>query len=62
MRVALYARVSTSDQDSELQLVELRRYATARGWIVAEEFVDHGVSGSLASRPSLDRLRAAARS
>jgi DNA invertase Pin-like site-specific DNA recombinase len=61
MHVALYARVSTSDQDSELQLVELRRYATARGWTVAEEFVDHGVSGSLASRPALDRLRAAAR-
>ena len=61
MRVALYVRVSTSDQDSELQLVELRRYAAARGWSVAEEFVDHGVSGSLASRPALDRLRAAAR-
>jgi DNA invertase Pin-like site-specific DNA recombinase len=61
MRVALYARVSTSDQDAELQLVELRRYAGARGWTVAEEFVDRGVSGSLASRPALDRLRAAAR-
>jgi DNA invertase Pin-like site-specific DNA recombinase len=61
MRVALYARVSTSDQDSELQLVELRRYAAARSWVVVEEFVDQGVSGSLASRPALDRLRAAAR-
>src|ERR1041384_2277617 len=61
MRVALYARVSTSDQDSELQLVELRRYAAARSWVVVEEFVDQGVSGALASRPALDRLRAAAR-
>lgn len=61
MRVALYARVSTSDQDSELQLVELRRYAAAKSWAVVEEFVDRGVSGSLASRPALDRLRAAAR-
>lgn len=41
MRVAIYARVSTSEQDAELQLVELRRYVTARGWDVAGEFVDH---------------------
>lgn len=61
MRVALYARVSTSDQDFGLQIVDLRRYVAARGWTVAEEFVDHGVSGSLASRPALDRLRTAAR-
>lgn len=61
MRVALYARVSTSDQDADLQLVELHRYVAACGWIVVEEFVDHDVSGSLASRPALGRLRAAAR-
>jgi DNA invertase Pin-like site-specific DNA recombinase len=61
MHVALYARVSTSDQDADLQLVELRRYVAARGWAIVEEFVDQGVSGSLASRPALDRLRAAAR-
>jgi DNA invertase Pin-like site-specific DNA recombinase len=61
VRVALYARVSTTDQDAELQLVELRRYAAARGWPVAKEFVDHGVSGAAASRPALDQLRTAAR-
>jgi DNA invertase Pin-like site-specific DNA recombinase len=33
-RVALYARVSTlnHNQDPEMQLRELRQYATARGW------------------------------
>jgi len=33
-RVALYARVSTANgqQDPELQLAELREYATRRGW------------------------------
>lgn len=61
MRVALYVRVSTSDQDADLQLVELRRFVGARGWEVAGEFVDRGVSGARASRPALDQLRAAAR-
>src|ERR1700694_1695709 len=57
-RVALYARVSTSNghQDPEMQLAELREYAGRRGWQVAEEYVDHGVSGSKESRPSLNRL------
>ena len=33
VRVALYARVSTlNSQDPEMQLTELREYATRRGW------------------------------
>ena len=40
MRAALYARVSTFDQQPENQLEELRRYASARGWDV-KEYVDH---------------------
>ena len=55
MRAALYARVSTLDQEPENQLAELRRYAAARGWEVAE-YVDHGVSGSEARRAALDAL------
>ena len=31
-RVAVYARVSTFEQDPENQLQELRRYCEARGW------------------------------
>lgn len=61
MRVALYARVSTTDQDADLQLVELQRYAAARGWVIAAEFVDRGVSGAATSRPALDQLWSAAR-
>jgi DNA invertase Pin-like site-specific DNA recombinase len=61
VRIALYARVSTADQDTDLQLVELRRYAAARGWVIAAEFVDRGVSGAAASRPALDQLWAAAK-
>jgi DNA invertase Pin-like site-specific DNA recombinase len=55
MRTALYARVSTLDQDPENQLLELRAYAAARGW-TAKEYTDHGVSGAKESRPALDVL------
>ena len=55
MRVALYVRVSTVDQEPENQLLELRRYVAARGW-TAVEYVDHGVSGAKDRRPALDQL------
>ena len=32
MKAAIYARVSTVDQEPENQLLELRRYIQARGW------------------------------
>lgn len=58
MKAALYARVSTTDkgQDPDLQLRELRRYAEARGWQIAGEYVDVGQSGAKDRRPELDRL------
>jgi DNA invertase Pin-like site-specific DNA recombinase len=59
-RVALYARVSTSEQTTEPQLHALRGYCEARGLTVAEEFVDHGVSGAKGRRPGLDALMAGA--
>jgi DNA invertase Pin-like site-specific DNA recombinase len=55
VRAAIYARVSTFDQEPENQLQELRRYVAARGW-TATEFVDRGVSGAKDRRPSLDDL------
>ena len=60
MRAAIYARVSTFDQEPENQLAELRRYAAARGWD-AKEFVDHGISGSKERRPALDAMVADAK-
>ena len=58
-RVALYARVSTlNGQDPEMQLSELREYASRRGWIITREYVDQGVSGSKESRPELNQLMA----
>jgi DNA invertase Pin-like site-specific DNA recombinase len=57
MRVAIYARVSTTNgQSPEMQLSELREYASRRGWEIYGEYVDSGVSGSKESRPELNRL------
>jgi DNA invertase Pin-like site-specific DNA recombinase len=61
MTAALYARVSTTDQTCENQLIELRQYCAARGWRIWREFVDTGVSGSTDRRPALDELHAHAR-
>ena len=55
MKAAVYARVSTLDQEPENQLQELRRYVEARGW-TATEFVDRGVSGEKDRRPALDAM------
>ncbi len=60
-RVALYARVSTTDQHPEVQLGALRQYALDRGLAITEEYVDHGVSGAKDRRPALERLLADAR-
>src|SRR5215470_6161081 len=58
-RVALYARVSTfNNQDPGMQLAELREYADRRGWPISDEYTDQGVSGSKESRPALNRLMA----
>jgi DNA invertase Pin-like site-specific DNA recombinase len=60
MRVAIYARVSTTNhgQDVSMQTRELRQFAEARGWHVAGEYIDAGVGGAKDSRPELNRLMA----
>jgi DNA invertase Pin-like site-specific DNA recombinase len=59
-RVAIYARVSTTNhgQDVGLQTRELRQFTETRGWTVAGEYIDTGVSGAKDSRPELNRLMA----
>lgn len=62
-RVAIYARVSTTNhgQDVTLQTREVRQFAEARGWQIVGEYVDSGISGSKERRPQLDALMADAR-
>src|ERR1700677_2582956 len=64
MRVAIYARVSTENQETRgtigSQLATLRtRVAAAQDDLVGE-FVDDGYSGARLDRPGLDALRDAA--
>jgi len=57
VKTAIYARVSTHNgQDPEMQLRELRDYCQRRGWQVADEYIDAGISGAKDSRPELNRL------
>ena len=57
-RAAFYVRVSTLDQNPQTQLRELREYVQRRGLTVVQEqeYVDHGVGGTKARRPALDRM------
>src|SRR5215216_1081809 len=60
LRTAIYARVSTLDQDPAMQLRELRAYAAHRRLPITAEFIDQ-VSGTTADRPALARLWQAVR-
>jgi len=55
MKAAIYTRVSTTEQNPELQLREIQEYATRQGWQVVDLYQDVA-SGAKASRPGLNRL------
>ena len=50
MTVAGYTRISTPDQNPELQLRELREHAHRQGWELAEAYQDVA-SGAKSKRP-----------
>jgi putative DNA-invertase from lambdoid prophage Rac len=56
MKVALYSRVSTSDQHCAVQLSELREYCQRRNWEIGCEYIDEGWSGRRNDRPAMNRL------
>ncbi len=59
MKAAIYARVSTTNgQDPTMQTRELKEYCERRGWKIAGEYVDTGISGAREKRPQLDRMMA----
>ena len=63
MQVALYARVSTPNQQQEgtitSQIQSLHLYIRQQGWslLPTHEYIDEGISGARLDRPALDRLR-----
>ena len=60
MKAAIYARVSTANngQDPTVQTRELEEYCQRRGWKVADQYIDVGISGAKEKRPELSRLMA----
>jgi DNA invertase Pin-like site-specific DNA recombinase len=61
LSVALYARVSTTDQDPTMQIRELKESADRRFWKVFDCYVDEISSDSKFPRPALERLMRDAR-
>ena len=49
LKAAIYARVSSTDQNPEAQLTELREYANKRGFEIYREYVDY-VTGDFKKR------------
>lgn len=60
-RTALYMRVSTASQKSDLQEDELRAYAQRAGLEIVAEYLDVAVSGRKEGRPQLNQMMKAAR-
>lgn len=62
LRALTYSRCSTLDkgQNPQIQIEEMRRYCSARGWEIQEEIIDEGYSGGNNQRPGLRRLIALA--
>jgi len=56
LKVGIYARVSTNEQNSKTQLLELRNFCERNDYLVIREYVDNGVSGSKDSRPAFDEM------
>jgi DNA invertase Pin-like site-specific DNA recombinase len=56
IKVAIYARVSTADQDPDAQLFALREYAQRRGFLVHHEYIDH-VTGNIDHRSASGKLK-----
>jgi len=59
-RVALYVRVSTGEQNADMQTNDLTEYAAFRKWDIVETYPDK-MSGAKDRRPALDRLTADAK-
>jgi len=57
-RVALYLRVSTTEQTTDNQRLELNAVIKRCGWKIVEVYEDHGISGAKSrdKRPAFARM------
>jgi len=60
MKVAVYLRVSTKEQNVEAQRRELTEWASRAGHEIVAEYKDEGVSGTNQKRPGFRRMLKAA--
>jgi len=56
LHVALYARVSTDEQDAQGQIFQLREWAKRMEHKIFREYIDQAVSGAKTSRPAFDEM------
>ena len=55
MKAAIYARVSTDEQTTDNQVIELKKVAERNGWEIEAIYADT-ISGAKSKRPELDKL------
>lgn len=60
MKIALLSRVSTSKQDNENQLLQLRDFAAQQGWEIVAEYVDTVTGSGKKARAQFDAMMLAA--
>ena len=58
LKIGIYARCSTNEQNIETQLTALRDYCQRNNWNVFKEYADIGESGIKESRPAFDKMLA----
>jgi DNA invertase Pin-like site-specific DNA recombinase len=61
MKIAIYARVSTSKQDNGNQLIQLREFASKQeGWEIVAEYIDTVTGSGKKDRVQFDQMMIAA--
>ena len=55
IKVAIYARVSTQEQETDNQIIQLTEYCTRKGYEIAGTYIDI-ISGKENSRPNYDLM------
>lgn len=55
-RAVAYCRVSLAQQNSELQVTNIKEFCNHRGFNLQNIYIDHGIGGAKESRPQLNQM------